>query len=222
MTSIGFIGSGNIGATVAGLAVAAGHPVVMSNSRGPQTLQGLLGTLGPLARAATGEEAAAAGEIVVVTIPFRAYATVPAGPLAGKAVIDTMNYYPQRDGQFPELDEGTATSSELLQRHLPSSAVVKAFNNMFFKHLGSLARPAGAADRSFLPIAGGDHEAKAQVSAFLDSIGYGSVDTGPLAESWRQQPGNPVYGAPYGTFSDEAGTPADQRTVSAALSQATR
>ncbi|MGE5290801.1 MAG: NADPH-dependent F420 reductase [Micromonosporaceae bacterium] len=222
MTSVGLIGSGKIGGTVARLSVAAGHSVVLSNSRGPETLQDLAGELGPLARAATGAEAAAAGDIVVVTIPVKAYGSVPPGPLAGKVVIDTGNYYPQRDGQIADLDSGSLTSSELLQRHLPASAVVKAFNNIFFKHLQSLSRPSGSADRTFLPIAGDDPDAKAAVTAFLDSIGYGALDTGPLAEGWRQQPGTPAYGAPYGSFDNEKGTPADADTVRAALAAARR
>jgi predicted dinucleotide-binding enzyme len=222
VTTVGFIGSGRIGGTVAELAVAAGHPVVLSNSRGPETLRDLASDLGPLARAGTGAEAAAAGDIVVVTIPLRAYRSVPAEPLAGKVVIDTMNYYPLRDGQLPDLDDGSATSSELLQRHLPGSSVVKAFNNIFYKHLRSLSRPAGSADRTFLPIAGDDAAAKSAVTAFLDSIGYGAVDAGPLADSWRQQPGTPVYATPYGSFSDEKGTPAGADAVRAALAAATR
>jgi predicted dinucleotide-binding enzyme len=211
-----------IGGTVARLAVAAGHDVVLSNSRGPQTLRDLADELGPRARAATGEQAAEAGGIVVVTIPLKAYPTVPVKPLAGKVVIDTMNYYPDRDGHLAELDEGSVTSSGLLQRHLPDSAVVKAFNNIFFRHLASLARPSGAADRTFLPIAGDDAGAKAQVTAFLDSIGFGAVDAGPLADSWRQEPGTPVYGSPYGQFSDPAGTPAGAEGITAALAQARR
>ena len=163
MTTIGLIGSGHIGGTVARLAVAAGYDVVVSNSRGPETLRELVGELGPRARAATAAEAAAAGDIVVVSVPFKAYQAVPAEPLAGKVVIDTNNYYPQRDGQFAELDDASATCSELLQRHLAGAQVVKVFNNIFFKHLGSLARPAGAADRTALPIAGDDAAAKATV-----------------------------------------------------------
>ncbi len=222
MTTVGFIGSGMIGSTVARLSVAAGHEVVLSNSRGPETLQDLAAGLGPLARAGTGAQAAADGDIVVVSIPFKAYRSVPAGPLAGKTVIDTNNYYPQRDGQVAELDSGSVTSSELLQRHLPASAVVKAFNNIYYKHLRSLARPAGAVDRTFLPIAGDDPSAKQAVRAFLDSIGYGTVDAGPLAESWRQEPGTPVYGAPYGPFSEEDGRPAGADSIRAALASATR
>ena len=222
MTTVGFIGSGRIGGTVARLSVAAGHRVVLSNSRGPETLKDLADELGPLARAATGEQAAAAGEIVVVAIPLRAYRSILAEPLAGKIVIDADNYYPQRDGNLAELDGGSVTSSELLQRYLAASHVVKAFNNIYYRHLQSLARPAGAADRSFLPIAGDDPGAKQAVTAFLDSIGYGAVDAGSLADSWRQQPGTPVYGAPYGPFEQPAGTPAGAATIRAALATATR
>jgi 8-hydroxy-5-deazaflavin:NADPH oxidoreductase len=159
---------------------------------------------------------------VVVTIPLLAFRSVPAGPLSGKIVIDTCNYYPARDGQIAELDSGSETSSELIQRHLAGARVVKAFNNIFYKHLLSLARPHGAADRTFLPIAADDKEAKQAVSGFLDSIGYGAVDAGTLAESWRQEPGMPAYGAPYGPFSNVAGTPAGEQRVRDALSQAAR
>jgi predicted dinucleotide-binding enzyme len=222
MTTIGFIGAGMIGGTVARLSVAAGHHVVLSNSRGPQTLNDLVAELGPLASAGTTEQAAEAGDIVVVSIPLKAYRSVPAGPLAGKVVIDTNNYYPERDGHVAELDDGSLTSSGLLQRHLPDAHVVKVFNNIFFRHLASLARPHGAADRSALPIAGDDEQAKATVTEFLDSIGYDAVDTGPLAESLRQEPGSPAYGPPYGSFADPAGTPADAAKIRAALAEAER
>ncbi|MGA2825824.1 MAG: NAD(P)-binding domain-containing protein [Streptosporangiaceae bacterium] len=222
MTTVGFIGSGMIGSTVARLSVAAGHDVVISNSRGPDTLKELVGELGPRARAATAEDAAEAGDIVLVAIPLKAYRSVPVRPLVHKTVIDANNYYVARDGQIAALDEGHLTSSELLQQHLRSSLVVKAFNNIYFRHLASLARPAGAADRSYLPIAGDDAQAKAAVTAFLDSIGYGAVDAGPLAEGWRQQPGEPVYGTPYGPFEDERGRPASAGTIRAALAAAGR
>jgi 8-hydroxy-5-deazaflavin:NADPH oxidoreductase len=222
MTMVGFIGSGNIGGTVARLSVAAGHQVVLSNSRGPATLAGLVDELGPLARAATAEEAAAASQIVVVSVPFKAYDGLPARQLAGRVVLDTSNYYPERDGHYPTLDDGIETSSELLQHELAGAVVVKAFNNIFYKHLSSLARPARAADRSYLPIAGDDPDAKAEAARFIDSIGYGVVDTGDLRDSWRQEPGTPVYGAPYGSFSDEAGTPASEAVIREALSKAGR
>jgi 8-hydroxy-5-deazaflavin:NADPH oxidoreductase len=222
MTTVGFIGSGKIGSTVARLSVAAGYDVIMSNSRGPQTLQELVRELGPGARAATSEQAASEGDLAVVTIPLKAYQAIPVAALAGKAVMDTCNYYPERDGKFAEIDDGSLTSSELVQRHLAGAHVVKVFNNIFYQHLLSLSRPRGAADRSFLPIAGDDAGAKAEVTAFLDAIGYGAVDVGTLRESWRQQPGTPVYGPPYGEFSNPAGTPASEAVVRAALAEAAR
>ena len=153
-----------IGGTLARLAVDAGYQVVLSNSRGPETLQDLAAELGPLCPAATWAEAAEAGDLVVVSTPVKAYAGLPAAPFAGKVVMDTGNYYPERDGQLAELDSGALTSSELLARQLPGAEVVKVFNNIFFKHLLNLARPAGAADRSYLPIAGDSAAAKAAVT----------------------------------------------------------
>ena len=217
MTTVGIIGSGMIGGTVARLSVAAGHHVVVSNSRGPETLAELVAELGPLATAATSEQASEAGDLVLVSIPVKAFGDVPVKPLAGKPVLDTGNYYPQRDGHIEELDTGALTSSGLLQRYLPEAHVVKVFNNILFKHLQNLARPHGAQDRSALPIAGDDPAAKQAVTAFLDAIGYDAVDTGPLAESWRQEPGTPVYGSPYGPYTDEMGTPASAATIHAAL-----
>ena len=197
MSTIGLIGSGLIGGTVAKLAVAAGHDVVLSNRRGPDTLADLVDELGPRARAATPAEAAEAGDIVVVTVPFKAYKDVPVEPLRGKTVIDTNNYYPQRDGQYAELDDESTTVSELLQAHLPESNVVKAFNNIGSVHLLELARPAGDPERSAIIIAGDDTAAKATVTAFMDSIGYDAVDAGPLAEGWRYQRDTAAYGGPY-------------------------
>jgi predicted dinucleotide-binding enzyme len=158
MTTVGFLGTGRIAGTVAGLSVAAGHRVVLSDPRGPETLTDLLGELGPLASAATGEQAAEASDIVLVRIPLSAYQSLPAEPMAGKVVLDACNYHPQRDGDIAGLDAGRVTSSGLLQRHLSRSQVVKVFNNILAKHLRSLARPPGAADRSALPIAGDDDQ----------------------------------------------------------------
>src|SRR5262249_43934203 len=153
--------------------------------------------------------------------PLRAYRVVPAEPLAGKPVMDTNNYYPQRDGNIPELDSGSMTGNELLQQHLPGAHVVKVFNNIFFRHLAALARPAGAADRSALAIAGDDPDAKAAVVRFLDAIGYDAVDAGPLGDGGRRfQVGTPAYGAPYGAFGDEHGRRADAATIGAALAAA--
>src|SRR3954465_15420911 len=129
MTTIGLIGAGHIGSQVARLAVRNGYNVVISNSRSPETLSGLIAELGPSARAGTAMEAAQSGDIVVVSVPLKNYRTVPVEPLAGKIVIDTNNYYPQRDGRIPELDDESTTTSELLQAHLPTSKVVKAFKS---------------------------------------------------------------------------------------------
>ncbi|WP_214411869.1 NADPH-dependent F420 reductase [Sphaerisporangium fuscum] len=229
MATLGLIGSGNIGGTLARLAVAAGLDVVLSNSRGPQTLTSLVEELGPRARAATPAEAAAAGDWVVVTVPLKAYRQVPVEPLAGKVVLDTDNYYPQRDGQIPELDTEQTTTSELLQRHLPDAKVVKAFNNIYFKHLAALARPAGAPDRTALPIAGDDPGAKAAATALLDALGFDAVDAGALAEGWRFQRDTPAYAVPYaknpqgtGIAGDDPGVPADAGTIRAALAAARR
>jgi len=225
MATWGFIGSGNIGSTVARLAVAAGHDVVMSNSRGPDTLGELVGELGEHARAGTAAQAAQAGDVVVVTIPFKNYREVPVEELAGKIVIDTMNYYPPRDGQLAALDSQTTTSSELVQANLPASKVVKGFNNIFFQHLGSLPRPSASADRSALAIAGDDAEAKRRVTELLDQIGYDTVDLGPLSEGWRIQPGTPAYGLMYAADEQDwtAGArPADAGTVAQGAAAAQR
>ena len=223
MTTIGFIGSGKIGSTVARLAVHAGHDVVLSNSRGPDTLADLVAELGDRARAGTVEDAATAGDLVVVTIPQKAYLEVPVAPLAGKTVLDTINYYPQRDGQVTELDDGSTTSSELLQAHLPDAHVVKVFNNINFRHLATLGRPVGDPDRSALAIAGDDPAAKAAVTAFLDSIGYDAYDAGPLAEGRRYEPGAPAYGAPYAPNGYTApGAPVTAARLAEALAEAGR
>ena len=194
MPTIGLIGAGHIGSQVARLAVASGYDVVLSNSRGPDTLAGLVAELGPKARAATPEEAARAGDVVVVTVPLKAYKSVPVAPLRGKIVIDTNNYYPQRDGHIPELDNESTTTSELLQRHLPESKVVKAFNHIYAAQLTTDGKPAGAADRRALVIAGDDTGAKATVARLLDQFGFDTVDAGPLAEGWRIQRDTPGYG----------------------------
>jgi len=202
MTTIGFIGSGNIGSTVARLAVDAGYDVVMSNSRGPETLTDLVTSLGDRATAATSREAAEQGDLVVLTVPLKALDDVPAIPLTGKVVLDTCNYYPDRDGQIASLDDESTTTSQLVQSHLPDSQVVKAFNNIYFKHLATLARPAGAEDRTTLAIAGDDEAAKQTVTDLLDDLGYDAHDAGPLAEGWRFQRDTAAYAGLYSAEDD--------------------
>jgi len=193
MTTIGLIGSGHIGSQLARLAVAHGYDVVLSNSRGPETLQGLVDELGEHARAATAAEAAAAGDIVVVTTPLAAEATLPVDELAGKIVIDTNNYYPQRDGHIPELDDESTTVAERLQKVLPTSHVVKAFNHIGAAELTSQALPAGTPDRRALIVAGDDAAARERVAALIEQFGFDAIDIGELAEGWRAQRDTPAY-----------------------------
>jgi hypothetical protein len=192
--TIGLIGAGHIGSQLARLAVANGYDVVISNSRGPDTLSALVAELGPRARAATAVAAANAGDLVVVSVPLKSYRAVPVEPLTGKIVIDTNNYYPGRDGHIPELDNESTTTSELLQAHLPSSKVVKAFNHIHAAALTADGQPAGTKNRRALAIAGDDREAKAIVAHLLDQFGFDTVDAGPLAEGWRIQRDTPGYG----------------------------
>ena len=194
MTTIGIIGAGNIGSQVARLAVGSGFDVVISNSRGPETLAELIAELGPAATAGTSTQAGEAGDIVVVTVPLKAYMDIPVEPLAGKVVIDTNNYYPQRDGQIEELDDEVTTSAELLQAHLPDSTVVKGFNHIQAADLTADALPAGAPGRRALAIAGDDDAAKAAATELFDRFGFDAVDAGPLAEGWRYQRDTPAYG----------------------------
>jgi len=227
MATLGLIGSGHIGGTLARLAVDVGLEVVLSNSRGPQTLSDLVAELGPRARAATPAQAAAAGDWVVVTIPVGAIGTVPRDPLAGKTVIDTGNYYAPRDGTIPELEAQEITDSELLQRYLAEAHVVKAFNNIHYPHLKALPRPVAAADRTALPIAGNHPAAKQQATELLSLLGYDAVDVGPLTESWRSQLGTPVFCAPYALTKDDQyrtqpAAPASAVEVRAALAAARR
>jgi 8-hydroxy-5-deazaflavin:NADPH oxidoreductase len=190
---IGIIGSGRIGATAAKLFTRAGHEVAIANSRGPDTLADVAEETG--ARAATVDDAAAFGEVVLVAIPLHANDSLPAAAFAGKVVIDANNYYPGRDGAIARLDSGETTSSELLAEHLDHAHVVKAFNTMQATLLGSRGMPGSSREqRLALPLAGDDAEAKRRVSDLIDEIGFAPVDTGPLGEGGRlQQAGGPLY-----------------------------
>jgi predicted dinucleotide-binding enzyme len=227
MATLGLIGSGNIGSTLARLAVDAGLDVVLSNSRGPQTLSDLVAELGSRARAGTPSQAAEAGDWVVVTIPYSAIGAVPSEPLVGKTVIDTGNYWGPRDGAIPELDAKERTDSEVFQRHLAGAYVVKAFNNINYEHLVALPRPVDAADRTTLPIAGNDSDAKKHAAELLSLLGYDFLDMGPLTESWRSQVGNPAFCAPYSVTKDDhyrgqPAAPASAAEIRAALASARR
>ena len=179
---IGIIGAGHIGGTLAARFVAAGHEVAVSNSRGPETLAGLVEGAQPM----TVGDAERFGEVVVVSIPLGRYREVPTDAVEGKVVIDTNNYYPQRDGDIPELDDDSTTSSELLQTHLPGARVVKAFNAIVWTKLRDDGRPAGDPDRLGIPISGDDEQAKRTVAQLIDEIGFDAVDAGTLAEGGRK------------------------------------
>jgi len=197
MTTIGLIGAGHIGSQLARLAVAHGYDVVVSNSRGPETLGDLVAELGGRARAARAEDAATAADIAVVTIPLKNIGAVPVEPLAGKIVIDTNNYYPQRDGNIAALDDESTTTAELLQAHLPTSKVVKAFNHIAASDLTTAGAPAETPGRRALIVAGDDDEAKQAVAGLIDAFGFDVVDAGPLSEGWRIQRDTPGYVKPF-------------------------
>ena len=193
MTTLGIIGAGHIGSQIARVAVAHGYDVVIANSRGPETLADLVAELGPRAKAGTAVEAGEAGDAVVVTVPLRAIDQIPVEPLAGKVVLDTNNYYFERDGRIEALDKGETTTSEIVQRHLPTSKVVKAFNHIFAADITSDGAPAGSENRRALAVAGDDAEAVAFVTRFYDEIGFDAVNVGPLSESWRVERDRPAY-----------------------------
>jgi predicted dinucleotide-binding enzyme len=193
MTTLGIIGAGNIGSQVARAAIAAGYDVVISNSRGPETLRDLVADLGPKASAATASEAGAAGDVVVVTVPLKAVDDLPVEPLAGKIVIDTNNYYFERDGHIDALDKGEDTVSQMLQRHLPTSRVAKGFNHIGAGDITTDGKPAGAADRRALATSSDYDDAAAFVGKLYDEIGFDTVNVGPLADSWRVERDRPAY-----------------------------
>ena len=191
---IGIIGAGHIGSTTARLFVDAGHEVAISNSRGPETLGELVAALGPKARAATPQEAAQFGEVVLLAIPLKDYTTLPAGELRGKIAVDALNYYPERDGHYPALDSGEKASSELVAAHLAGARVVKAFNTIWFEHLKTKGKKdAPVEERRAIIVSGDDAEAKSVVSRLIEDIGFGPLDLGSLHDSRKQEPGATLY-----------------------------
>jgi hypothetical protein len=191
---IGIIGAGQIGSTLTRRLAALGHQVLVANSRGPASLSELARATG--ATAVTAEEAARGVEVVVVTIPLKNVPQLPKSLFAdlpkGAAVVDTCNYYPrQRDGRIAAIEAGLP-ESRWVESEL-GRPVIKAFNNIYARHLSELGRPKGAPGRIALPVAGDDAAAKAVVMRLIDALGFDPVDAGGLDESWRQQPGSPVY-----------------------------
>jgi predicted dinucleotide-binding enzyme len=195
---IGIIGAGHIGGALTRRLTALGHDVYVANSRGPETLADLAGETG--AKAVTVKEAARAGtDVVVVTIPMKNIPKLPPDLFAGTSedlpIVDTGNYYPQRDGRIEEIESGTTESrwtSKQLRR-----PVIKAFNNIYAQHLLENGKPKGEAGRIALPVAGDDGAAKRIVMNLVEELGFDAVDAGTLDESWKQQPGSPVYGTDF-------------------------
>jgi 8-hydroxy-5-deazaflavin:NADPH oxidoreductase len=196
MTTIGIIGSGHVGSNLAQAAIAHGYDVVLSNSQGPDTLSGLVKGLGPNASAATPAEAAAEGDFAIVAIPITTIDQVPVEPLAGKAVLATINYFPQRDGHFPEIDNGTTTAPGLLQAHLPTSRVVRAFSMINAAEMSGDGHPEGDPKRRALALAGDDPAAKQLVASLYNEFGFDALDIGGLDESWRVDAGQPAFVVP--------------------------
>jgi 8-hydroxy-5-deazaflavin:NADPH oxidoreductase len=191
---IGIIGTGHVGSVLASKWVGVGHHVALANAHGPQTLTELADRLGHRARAATVPEAARYGEVAVLAIPFGRYRELPATELAGQVVVDCTNYYPQRDGQFAELDSDRTTSTELVASHLNGARVVKAFNTMSAEHLDDYAHCNGAAMLYGMPVSGDDDEAKRTVMDLVEELCFEPVDAGDLAHGGRkQQPGGETY-----------------------------
>lgn len=191
---IGIIGAGHIGGNAAKLFAKAGHEIAIANSRGPETLTDLVAEIGANAKAVTIEEAANFGEVVFVSIPFGRYKELPADAFAGKIVIDSNNYYPQRDGNFAGLDAGETTSSELLAAHLEGARIVKGFNTIWFEHLKTQGNNDLPRDeRRAIFIAGDDAAAKEAVAKLIEEIGFAAVDVGTLADGAAQQPDTAIY-----------------------------
>ena len=193
MTTIGIIGSGRVGSSLARAAIAHGYDVVLSNSQGPGSLAALVRSLGPHASAGTPAQAAAAAHIAIVAIPVTTIDQVPVEPLAGKVVIATINYFPQRDGPIPEIDSGKTTVPGLLQAHLPASRVVRAFSMLDAADMSQDGHPAGDPKRRALALAGDDPAARDLVARLYDEFGFDPVDLGGLGESWRVDPGQAAF-----------------------------
>lgn len=193
MTTIGIIGAGEVGSQIARAALANGYRVVIANSRGPETLSGLIAELGPSARAAYAAQAAAAGDFAVVAVPLKVVNDLPVRELAGKIVLDTNNYMVWRDGNIPAVDSGSRTIHELRQEQLPTSKVAKAFTHIQAPRLLTSARPAGAPDRLALSVSSDFPEAVELVTRLYDQFGFDTVDNSPLSESWRTEPGQPAW-----------------------------
>lgn len=193
MTTIGFIGAGHVGQSLAKAAIAHGYDVVLSNNQGPDSLTDVVKQLGPHASAAMAADAAAQADFAVIAIPITTIDQVPVEPLAGKVVLATINYFPDRLGHIKEIDDGSTTPPGLLQAHLPTSKVVRAFSMIDAADMSDDGHPAGDPKRRALALAGDDAGAKKLVAALYDEFGFDSLDLGGLDESWRVDAGQKAF-----------------------------
>jgi predicted dinucleotide-binding enzyme len=193
MTTIGILGSGHVGTSLARASIAHGYDVILSNTRGPGSLTAVVSDLGPHASAASPTEAASAADFAIVAIPLTGIDQVPVRPLAGKVVISTINYFPRRDGHITAIEDGTTTTPGLLQAHLPDSYVVRAFSMLDAADMSGDGYRRGDPKRRALALAGDDVAAKKLVARLYDEFGFDPLDIGGLAESWRIEAGQPAF-----------------------------
>ncbi|QYN44905.1 NAD(P)-binding domain-containing protein [Gilliamella sp. ESL0441] len=194
MKKIGIIGAGFVGQACAKLFIQAGYQVMLSNSRDKKSLYSVASSLG--CQIGSQQEAIEFSDLILVAIPFINYTLLPKDLLSKKIIIDTMNYYPDRDGHFEQLDNHQITTSELVAQHLDQSKIVKAFNAILAKDIVKDAKPDDKTDRRALPVAGNDMPSKQIIFNLLEQVGFDYIDTGDLSQSWRFERAKPAYCVP--------------------------